>query len=177
LSPGSAPAPSPQSPPPPPSNTNTWAADRAAEQRSKHTPPPTSRQSQAPGPNAPRPPDWDRSAGAEYVRAADARRAASGNDQQPAPPVTPDRRAGDPPKYKIGEDLELSEEDVRGLMTRHALEESRKATVPTAAADYKLELPKDFQVPQGIEFRWATEDPVLGPMIGQAKEFAHKAGL
>jgi capsid assembly protein len=29
----------------------------------------------------------------------------------------------------------------------------------------------------GIGFRFATEDPVLGPLIGEAKAFAHEAGL
>src|SRR5262249_35234638 len=82
----------------------------------------------------------------------------------------------DAPKHKIG-DLELSEEDVRDLLQRHALEQSRKATLPASPADYRLELPADFQVPQGIEFRFDENHPINGPILADARAFAHAQGF
>lgn len=84
--------------------------------------------------------------------------------------------ADDAPKFKVGE-LELSEQQARDLLARDATEKSRALTLPADPSGYKLELPKNFVQPQGVEFQWATDDPVLGPMIDQAKTFAHKAGL
>jgi hypothetical protein len=79
-------------------------------------------------------------------------------------------------KLRIGS-MELSEVDITGLMERHALEQSRKATMPATAAEYSLDLPSDFVMPEGQSFKWATDHPVLGPLIGQAKEFAFASGI
>jgi hypothetical protein len=79
-------------------------------------------------------------------------------------------------KLKVG-DLELAPADVAGLMEHHALEQSRKATLPATAADYKLDLPSDFVMPEGQSWQWQTDHPVLGPIIGQAKELAHSLGM
>jgi hypothetical protein len=49
--------------------------------------------------------------------------------------------------------------------------------VPATAAEYSLDLPSDFQMPEGQKFTWSTDHPVMGPLIGQAKEFAHANGL
>jgi hypothetical protein len=85
--------------------------------------------------------------------------------------------AGEPqPTTKVGE-VELTEEELRGLLERKGLEDSRKLTLPAEPSAYKLELPANFRVPPGIEFAFATNDPVKGPLIEQAKAFAHKAGL
>jgi hypothetical protein len=79
-------------------------------------------------------------------------------------------------KLRIGS-MELSEADITGLMERHSLEQSRKAAMPATAAEYKLDLPSDFVMPEGQNFKWATDHPVTGPLIGQAKEFALAHGL
>jgi hypothetical protein len=96
-----------------------------------------------------------------------------------ATPATGDTAAAPPAvtedgKLRIGS-MELSESDITGLMERHALEQTRKATMPTSAADYKLDLPADL--PEGQTFQWATDHPVQGPLIGQAKELAHSLGM
>jgi hypothetical protein len=79
-------------------------------------------------------------------------------------------------KLRVG-DLELAPEDITGLMERHALEQSRKSALPASAADYTLDLPPDFVMPEGLNFKFATDHPVFGPIIGQAKELAHSLGM
>jgi hypothetical protein len=75
---------------------------------------------------------------------------------------------------KVG-DLTLSPQDVAQLMERHALEQSRAALVPKTPGEYTL---PDMQSPAGAaEFRWAVDDPTLGPLLGAAKNWAHEAGL
>jgi hypothetical protein len=96
-------------------------------------------------------------------------------------PQTQQRPAGsatvDGGKLKIGE-LELSEADVRGLMERKGIEDSRKATMPKDAAGYELKLPENFEMPPGVgEFKWALEDSTSAAILGQAKAFAHSVGL
>ena len=152
-------------------------------------PPPRQRQPQAPNPNAARdaPPgvgknfaDADTIEG-RYRIAAEARRAAAlASDGAPADPTArdpgaaPDRGAGDPTqKYKLGDDLELTADEARGLIERDALEKSRALTLPQRPEDYKAELPKNFKTPQGIEFQFNEADPALG----LARDFAHRNGL
>ena len=110
--------------------------------------------------------DAPRRDGGQQVDAGDDR---SGDQQPPAEQTTP-------ATVKIGE-LNLTEQDIRGLMERAGIEASRKATLPADPSGYKLELPKDFVAPQGVEFKWATNDPALAPLIDQARTFAHQAGF
>jgi hypothetical protein len=69
----------------------------------------------------------------------------------------------------LGE-MTLSETDIRQLMTEAGAREARKTTMPVTAADYRLDLPAEM--PEGTKFTWSIDHPVLGPIIGQAKEFA-----
>jgi hypothetical protein len=101
--------------------------------------------------------------------------AAKPGDQSTAKPgaaatVTEDGR------LKVG-DLLLDAKDIQTIMTESAAREARKATVPATAADYKLDLPSDFVMPEGQSWQWQTDHPVLGPIIGQAKELAHSLGM
>jgi hypothetical protein len=59
------------------------------------------------------------------------------------------------------------------LATFKATEDSRKLTLPATANDYPLELPTDFKVPQGLEFKIDPNNPIWS----QAREFAHKSGM
>jgi hypothetical protein len=77
---------------------------------------------------------------------------------------------------KISE-MELTEAELRQLMVDKAERESRRANVPADPSKYELTLPKEFVVPQGIEFKFADADPILGPIINEARAFAHEAGL
>ncbi len=78
---------------------------------------------------------------------------------------------------KVGDTL-LSETELRGLMEFKAQEDLRKTQVPVTAADYKFELPKDLKLPSGVEFKLASpDDPVMGPTIQAAREWALKNNL
>lgn len=44
-------------------------------------------------------------------------------------------------------------------MTAHAAAESRRLALPAKAEDVKLELPKDFKLPQGVEFNLDPSKP------------------
>jgi hypothetical protein len=75
-------------------------------------------------------------------------------------------------KHKFGE-TELTETELRGLMERKGLEDSRKLTLPADPSKYALTLPKDFVVPQGIEYKIDETSPAAQ----LARQFAHEAGL
>jgi hypothetical protein len=80
-------------------------------------------------------------------------------------------------KLRVG-DFELTSDDVRGLLERKGIEDSRRAQMPATAGDYSLDLPKDFQLPADVsEWKWDVDNPITGPLLGQAKEFAHANGL
>jgi hypothetical protein len=53
-------------------------------------------------------------------------------------------------------------------MTRDAAEQSRRLALPQSAADVKLELPKDFQLPQGMEFKLDPSKPEYGKLQAAA---------
>jgi hypothetical protein len=180
LSPSTSPV--PQSTPQP----QTFEQRRQAQER-MHMPPPRQRQPQAPNPNAARdaPPGVGKNWGDAHTVegrhriAAEARRAetlaadgAPNNQTARDTGAAPSRGNGAEPKYKIG-GYELSESEAAGLMERHALEESRKLTMPAEPSGYALELPKDFVTPQGIEFQFFENDPA----VALAREFAHKNGF
>jgi hypothetical protein len=103
-------------------------------------------------------------------------KARDGSTGDPANPGDPGQATVEGGKLRIGE-LELSESDIRQIMTETAAREARRATMPATAADYNLDLPADFKMPDGQSWHWNLSDPVLGPTIGLAKEFAHSVGL
>jgi hypothetical protein len=89
-----------------------------------------------------------------------------GNQQQNAP--------ADPAsleKIKVGE-VEMTKGDLADMLAQKALRDSVKVTLPTPEA-YKVELPANFQAPEGVSFEFNRDDPALK----QAKDFAHKHNL
>lgn len=58
------------------------------------------------------------------------------------------------------------------IIARDAAEQSRRLTLPKAA-DLKLDLPTEFQLPQGVEFKIDAENPLWT----QARSWAEKHGL
>ena len=165
----------PQSPPSSPAGQPSPPAQRqSAPPPAQRIPEPTNAQYHAWSPDQRRTYDDQRNADRDAPRRADTPQA--GDDRLPGDQPPPEPTQTTLQTVKIGE-LSLTEQDVRGLMERSALEQSRKLTIPPTPNDYKLELPKDFVAPQGTEFRWATADPVIAPLIEQAKVFAHEAGL
>ena len=116
--------------------------------------------------------DAPRTAGA-WLNQAPAQPPAQTPQQSPADgsPSTPQ----EPPAGATEQRVRIGafEAEARGLAERAALEQSRRATLPADANGYKLELPKDFQIPQGVEFKL---DP-NSEAARLARDFAHEAGL
>lgn len=54
------------------------------------------------------------------------------------------------------------------VMTRDAAEQSRRLALPQKPEDVKVELPKDFQVPQGIEFTLDASKPEFSKLQAAA---------
>ena len=59
------------------------------------------------------------------------------------------------------------------VSTRDAANEVRRLSLPAKPEEYKLELPKDFKLPQGVEFKLDTAKPEFSKM----QQVAHKHGL
>lgn len=75
-------------------------------------------------------------------------------------------------KHKFG-DMEFSEQELRDFLTAKGEAELRKASVPATPADYKAELPVNFETPAGVEFKVDETDPLLI----DARAWAHSKGM
>lgn len=82
-----------------------------------------------------------------------------------------------PEKYWDASKNEVRGADLRkdfdALMAFKAADDSRRLTLPQNPDAYKLELPKSFQLPQGVEFKIDDKNPLWA----QARTWAQKAGL
>jgi hypothetical protein len=88
-----------------------------------------------------------------------------------ADPAKPgDGAAGE--KHKFG-DMEFTEQELRDLLTAKGEADLRKATLPATPADYKAELPANFEMPGGAQFEFKEADPLLQ----DARAWAHSKGL
>jgi hypothetical protein len=85
--------------------------------------------------------------------------------------------AGDDQKIRVG-DVEYTQAELREMAAFKAESDLRKAQVPATPRDYKIELPKDFVFPPGVEFKFAAEDDTIkGAGLQAAREWAHKQGF
>lgn len=75
-------------------------------------------------------------------------------------------------KLKVG-DTEITESELRSLLEKKGLDDSRKLTLPADPSAYELKLPDNFVSPPGIEFKFDEKNPALQ----QAREFAHQNGF
>jgi hypothetical protein len=80
--------------------------------------------------------------------------------------VTPDGR------LQVGEML-LSQDDIKSLIAEKAQADLRKTMVPDKPESYAAELPKEFKLPEGIEYKFDTNSPILA----DARNWAHSQGL
>jgi hypothetical protein len=84
---------------------------------------------------------------------------------------------GEPPtstageKYRIG-DVELTAQEWADVVARDAAEQSRRASLPKEA-EYRVELPPDLVIPNGIELKLSPDDPAYSHM----RKLAVEAGL
>jgi hypothetical protein len=87
----------------------------------------------------------------------------------PANPADPAPVSDPNAKVKVG-DLEVSQADLQEWMQSKAAAELKKVQLPQTPADYKADLPPDFQMPAGIsEFKFDTSDP----LFTSAQAWAH----
>lgn len=61
-------------------------------------------------------------------------------------------------------------EHYTGLAMRLAADEVRRNALPKTVADYKMDLPKEFKLPEGMKWEWKTD----APEFGKFKEVALK---
>jgi hypothetical protein len=93
--------------------------------------------------------------------------AAPGNQQQPPQPLNSDG------KIQLTPDIALSETELRDLLAFKSTEDSRRLTAPTRAEDFKLELPADLKMPEGVTFQINPNDAAIEP----ARAFALRNNL
>lgn len=73
---------------------------------------------------------------------------------------------------KVGQ-WELNEADIASLMASKAERDSRAANMPPTAAEFKLDLSPDFQLPAGTsDFSWDLETPHAAAQLGALKTWA-----
>jgi hypothetical protein len=63
-------------------------------------------------------------------------------------------------KYKFG-DLELSGQEILDLLKFKGETDLRRAAVPADPSQYKIEFPKEFVLPAGLDFKFNEADPAL----------------
>lgn len=100
--------------------------------------------------------------------------AGGGNDGGANKPERPDwlsEQFWDPEAGQIkGSDLKAHLDELAAFK---AGEDSRRAAAPENADGYQLQLPKDLELPEGIEFQFDENDP----MVGLGRQIAHAVGL
>jgi hypothetical protein len=78
-------------------------------------------------------------------------------------------------RIKIGE-TELTHQEVLDAVAAKAAQDSRRASLPAPDA-YKFELPADFKLPGDVKITFDPKDPITGPVLRSAAEWAHKRGM
>jgi hypothetical protein len=67
----------------------------------------------------------------------------------------------------------LTAAEIKELAAFKATDDSRRLTLPKTPEEYEVRLPKNYQIPQGIEYTINPDDPI----VPHARDFALKAGL
>jgi hypothetical protein len=106
--------------------------------------------------------------GADGAPADSAKPGDQQHQQQPQPqPLNADG------KIQLTPDIALSESELRDLLAHKSAEDSRKLTAPAKVEDFKLELPADLKMPEGVDFRIDPNNPAIEP----ARAFALRNNL
>jgi hypothetical protein len=90
--------------------------------------------------------------------------------QQQSKPA--DQKASDKP-IDLGDGVSLTGAQIRELLANKAAEDSKRLSRPQSPDAYKAELPADFKPPEGLNYQFNADDPLLA----QAKAIAHAEGL
>jgi hypothetical protein len=94
--------------------------------------------------------------------------AQAGSQSSAAADGAPTRPDGLPDKFWNPEKGVLVEDLVKDVATRHTSEAERAKSIPAGADHYKVELPADFRVPDGLAFKFDDKDP----MVAFGRQFA-----
>ena len=89
----------------------------------------------------------------------------------PADPAAPPVADPNAARVKIGE-TELTEAEWVSAAAEKAAKDANLLSLPAKPSDYKLELPADFKAPEGVKFTFNPADPIKGPVINAAREWA-----
>lgn len=87
-------------------------------------------------------------------------------------PAALQRPEGLPDKFWNAEKGVLVDDIVKDVTTRHTAEAERAKTVPAGAGHYKIDLPADFKIPDGLAFKFDEKDPMVA--FGREFAVAHK---
>jgi hypothetical protein len=78
-------------------------------------------------------------------------------------------------KFKVGE-FDVSEQEIRDLLSGKAERDLARTQIPAQPADYKVEVPATADLPEGAAVA-LKNDPATAAMIDAAQRWAHKNGL
>jgi hypothetical protein len=116
--------------------------------------------------------DYERLTYSERIAYAAAHnRPAETNPDGSADPAAPPVAELTGPRIKVG-DAEFAEAEVLAALADIAARDANLLSLPAKPADYKLELPADFKAPEGVTFKFNDKDPIRGPVLTSAREFA-----
>jgi hypothetical protein len=123
---------------------------------------------------------------ATYNRMTHGEKVAYAQEFQPKPSADPNAPPADPAappvadpnaaRVKIGE-TELTEAEWVSAAAEKAAKDANLLSLPVKPSDYKLELPADFKAPEGVKFTFNPADPIKGPVINAAREWAKTNNL
>lgn len=109
--------------------------------------------------------------------------AASFNQPGQKPDGSPADPAAAPPAadpnaklIKVGE-AEFPEAEVLAALAEKTAHDANLASLPAKPADYKLDLPADLRLPEGVSMKFNEKDPLKGAAIAAAREWAKANNL
>lgn len=97
-------------------------------------------------------------------------------DRQPADPAAPPTIDPSAERVKIGE-VDATEAEWRDALAFKAAEDAKRLSLPATPKDYRLDLPKDLKLPAGVAVTFNEADPVLAPVLDQARNWAKANNL
>jgi hypothetical protein len=98
---------------------------------------------------------------------------APGDQPKPGEPQPQQQPRTSDGRIILAEGIEVSEQELKDLLAFKSAEDSRRLTAPQKAEDFKLELPADLKMPEGVTFQFNPNDPAIEP----ARQFALRNNL
>jgi hypothetical protein len=96
---------------------------------------------------------------------------AANPDGSPADPAAPPVADPNAERIKVGE-AEFTKDEILAALSDKATRDANLLSVPAKPSDYKLDLPADLKLPEGVSFKFDAKDPIKGPALESAREWA-----